>query len=47
MDNIGYKQIGEYKIREIPNPNGKSIEETLQELFIAFCTEKMQKQLLG
>lgn len=47
MVNCEYKQIGQYKVRELPNPEGKGIEETLQEIFLVYCENEMQKQLMG
>ena len=33
----------EYMIKEIYNPDGKSIDEKLKEVFVTFLTEKIMK----
>ena len=35
----------EYKIKEIFNENAKTIQEKLQEIFISYLIEKINKQL--
>lgn len=35
----------EYKIKEVFNENAKTIQEKLQEVFISYLIEKINKQL--
>lgn len=35
----------EYKIKEVFNENAKTIQEKLQEIFISYLIEKINKQL--
>ena len=42
-----YKKIGEYKVKEVYNDNGKKIQELLTDIFKSYCKEKMEKEVFG
>ena len=42
-----YKKIGEYKVKEVYNDNGKKIQELLVDIFKSYCKEKMEKEAVG
>ena len=42
---IGIYMKKEYKIKEVFNENAKTIQEKLQEVFISYLIEKINKQL--
>ena len=42
---IGIYMKQEYKIKEVFNENAKTIQEKLQEVFISYLIEKINKQL--
>lgn len=42
-----YKKIGEYKVKEVYNENGKKIQEILADVFKSYCKENMEKEIFG
>lgn len=42
-----YKKIGEYKVKEVYNENGKKIQDLLADIFKSYCKETMEKEVFG
>ena len=42
-----YKKVGEYKVKEVYNENGKKIQEILADVFKSYCKENMEKEIFG
>lgn len=42
-----YKEIGEYKVKEVYDDNGRKIQEVLADIFKSYCKEKMEKEVFG
>ncbi|MDD4387408.1 MAG: hypothetical protein PHD15_06640 [Clostridia bacterium] len=42
-----YKKIGDFKVKEVFNENGKDIKQILKEVFSAYFIEEATKQKSG
>lgn len=37
-----YKQVGEYKVKEVYNENGKNLKDLLDQIFKNYCKEQIE-----